>query len=60
MSNLFPSCRKKHLALTIALLATMFLMAERLLWAQSAPAPASVLSDADLLDGFRHVEVASA
>jgi regulator of RNase E activity RraA len=56
----FPSSQKRHLALAITVLAAMFLMTERLTWAQSAPASAPTLSDAALLDGFRHVEVASA
>jgi regulator of RNase E activity RraA len=38
---------------------TMFLMTAWLTAAQSVPAPAPDTSDASLLDGFRHVEVAS-
>jgi len=58
-SLLFLSRRKRHLVLAIALLTTMFLMTERLIWAQSTHTPAAAASDASLLDGFRHVEVAS-
>jgi regulator of RNase E activity RraA len=53
------SRRKVNFVLAIALLTTMLLMTGRLVWAQSAPAPAPALSDAALVDGFRHVEVAS-
>jgi len=51
--------RRGHLVLAIAVLVTMFLMTEQLMFAQATPPPATATSDADLLDGFRHVEVAS-
>jgi regulator of RNase E activity RraA len=52
----FLSSHKWYVVVTIALLATTFLFIS----AQSQQAPAAPLSDAALLDGFRHVEVASA
>ena len=52
----FLSNRKGYVLLVVALVTMMFLFSS----AQSQQAPAAPSSDAALLDGFRHVEVASA